>query len=399
VRLVIDAVAQKLAPPRSEKIETARAAGTYAARDVVALEDVPPVDKAVLDGYAVNSEDVEDCSEASPCELKVCEKWSPGCAVPVNTGSPMPEGTDTVVPIEACSVRGDKVYVYRPFPPGNAVAVKGEDLRKGDLIVARGTYIRPWHVAALLSQGITTLDVVRPRIALAATGSELVEPWEEGGVRNTTAWLVSAFIKEKLGTEPTYFGILPDDVNVIKNFFLEKLKDFDIVITTGGTSVGRADFSASALKDVAELSFHGVALTPGRPLAVGVAGGRLLVALSGYPVAALSEMEVVVWNVLKKAWSLREPPRPKVRARLARRLPVQPNMVHVYRVVVCKRDGELWAEPLRLTGSGILSSLLKGNGILIAGLEGETGYDVGSEVEVELISNLRECDELKGGLA
>jgi len=373
-------------------VPTTSSVGSYVAEDVLASADVPPVDKAVLDGFAVNSEDVEDCNEASPCALELCEKWSPGCAVPVNTGTPVPEGADTVVPIEACKVEGTRVYVYKPFPPGNAISKRGEDLKKGDIIISKGTYIRPWHVAAMLSQGIVNVKIVKPRIALAATGSELVEPWEEGGVKNTTAWLIASFLKERLGVEPTYFGIIEDNKDEILKYFKENLENYDVVITTGGTSVGRADFSAKALEEVSDFSVHGVALTPGRPLAIGVKDGKLLVALSGYPVAALSEMEVVVWNVFKKAWGLVEPPRPKVKGKLTRRLPVQPNMVHVYRVLACEAEGEVYVEPLRLTGSGILSSLLRGNGILVAGMRGETGYDVGAEVEVELISPLRPCN-------
>jgi len=390
---VIDEISKRLGPAPLERIKTVESVGMFSGSDVRASQDVPPEDKAVLDGFAVNSEFVEDCSETSPCKLKLCGEAEGGCAVPVNTGNPLPPGADTVVPIEACKVEDGEVYVFRPFPPGNAIAKRGEDLKSGDTIITKGTYLRPWHVAALLSQGVVEVDVVAPKIALAATGSELVEPWEEReGVKNTTAWLASSFFKERMGIKVDYFGIIEDDKEAIREFFEKKVKEgYDIVMTTGGTSVGRVDFTSSALKEVSEFSLHGVALTPGRPLAVGVSeGGKLLVALSGYPVAALSELEVVVWNILKRAWGLKEPPRPKVKAKLARRLPVQPNMVHVYRVVVRKVGEEYVVEPLRLTGSGILSSLLKGNGILVAGLKGETGYDVGAEVEVELISEVLE---------
>ena len=292
-----------------------------------------------------------------------------------------------MVPIEGVERRGSEILVFKPYPPGNAIAKVGEDLSKGDVILKKGDYIRPWHVAALLSQGIHEVSVVSPKIAIAATGSELVEPWERGGVRNTTAWLAYTFFKEKLGIEAKYFGIIPDDPTKIKEYLIKAMDDHDIIITTGGTSVGKADHSVEALLSLEPEEFvHGVALTPGRPLAMGFKEGKLFIALSGYPVAALSELEAVVWETLKRAWSLKEPPRPKLKVKLTRKLPVQPNMVHLYRMKVYKCGEEFCAEPLRLTGSGVISSLIKGNAIFLAGLRGETGYDVGDVIEVELLS-------------
>jgi len=368
-----------------ERVELPKSVHSYIMEDIVAKEDNPPVPKSVLDGYAVSSDDLVGATEFSPIELEISERWAPGKAVYVHTGDPLPEGADTVVPIESTRVEGNKVLVFRQFPPGNAVARVGEDLRKGELIVAKGTLLRPWHIGALASQGFWRVNVLRPKVSIASTGDEVVEAWEEGGVRNSTAWLTYSFIKEKLNVDSEYKGILKDDYDVIKRYFLESLRSYDIVITTGGTSVGKRDYTSRVIKDIADEYVHGVALTPGRPLCIGVKDGKLLVALSGYPVAALSELEVVLWPLLKRAWKLNEPPRPKVKARLIRRLPVTPNMVHVYRVRVFKCEKELCVEPLRLTGSGVLSSLLKGNGLLIAGAKGETGYDEGDEVEVELL--------------
>ncbi|ALU11395.1 molybdenum cofactor biosynthesis protein MoaA [Ignicoccus islandicus DSM 13165] len=367
------------------------ATSRYSAQRVVAVEDNPPVPKSVLDGFAVNSEDVFGASEYSPIELEIGKEWKPGVAVYVNTGDPLPQGTDTVIPIEAVKVVGNKVLVFKQYPPGNAVAKIGEDLRKGETIIDKGVLIRPWHVAALASQGIIEVDVIDPKIAVAATGDEIVEPWEGNGVRNSTAWLVASFFRERIGSVPSYHGILRDDEEAIKNFVEVALDKYDIVITTGGSSVGKRDISVKVMEKLADKWIHGVALTPGRPLGIGVRDGKLMVSLSGYPVAALSQLEVVVWPIIKKAHELKEPPRPKVRAKLKRRLPVTPNMLHLYRVVVCSREGELWVEPLRLTGSGILSSLIKSNGIVVAGVRGETGYDAGDEIEVELIGDIVPC--------
>ena len=386
VNVVVERFSKLLPSPPSVQKDTMHSVNNYSASEVLALEDVPPVPKAVLDGFAASSEEIIDASETSPVKLKISDSCYEG-AVPVHTGSPIPEGCDTVIPIEGVEVKGDEILVFRPYPPGNAIAKVGEDLRKGDIILKKGDFIRPWHVAALLSQGITKISVVQPRVAIAATGSELVEPWETGGVRNTTAWLVYTFFKERLGVEPKYFGIIPDDKEKIKQYFEKTMKDFDIVITTGGSSVGKRDYSVEAMLSIEPEEFiHGVALTPGRPMALGFKEGKLLLALSGYPVAALSELEAVVWEILKRGWGLREPPRPKLKAKLTRKLPVQPNMVHLYRMRVFKCDGGYCAEPLRLTGSGVISSLIKGNAIFMAGLRGETGYDEGDEIEVILLS-------------
>ncbi len=360
--------------------------GNYSVEEVRAIEDVPPVPKAVLDGFAVSSENIIDASETSPVVLEISESCETG-AIPVSTGSPIPKGCDTVIPIEGVKVEGNKVMIFRPYPPGNAIARVGEDLSKGDIILRKGEFIRPWHIAALLSQGITKVRVIQPKIAIAATGSELVEPWESGGVRNTTAWLVYTFLKEKLGVEPNYFGIIPDDKERIREYYEKALKNHDIIITTGGSSVGKKDYSVEAILSLEPEEFvHGVALTPGRPLGLGFKEGKFLISLSGYPVAALSELEAVVWEIFKRAWGLREPPKPRLKVKLTRRLPVQPNMVHLYRMKVFRCSEGYCAEPLRLTGSGVISSLIKGNAIFIAGLRGETGYDEGDEIEVILLS-------------
>ncbi len=363
---------------RERELELPKTVGKYVAKDYYALEDNPPKDKAVMDGFAVNAEDLYEM-----IELEIGKE-----AVPVNTGDEIPEWANAVVPIERVEVKGNKVVVLKPVPPGYAIAKKGEDIKKGDLIIKRGQRIRPWHVGALASQGHWKVSVISPKVIIASTGDELVEPWEGGGVRNSTAWLAKAYLEEDFGFEVDYKGIIGDDERKIREYFERGVKEYDIIITTGGTSVGRKDFSAKALKEVADKWFHGVALTPGRPLAIGVRDGKLLVALSGYPVAALSELETVVFPIIRKAMKLEDRVRAKVKAKLMRRISIAPGTVHVYRVKVWRCGDELCTEPLRLTGSGVLRSVLEADGMLVIGAKGETGADVGELVEVELLKPL-----------
>ncbi len=363
---------------REEELELPKAISKYVAKDYYAVEDNPPKNKAVMDGYAVNAEELYEMAE-----LTVGKE-----AIPVNTGDEIPEWANAVVPIERVEVKGDKIIILKPVPPGYAIAKKGEDIKKGEVIIRKGQRIRPWHVGALASQGFWKVSVVSPKIAIASTGDELVEPWKSGGVRNSTAWLVKSYFEEDLGFEVDYKGIIGDDEEKIKKYFEESLEDYDIVMTTGGTSVGRRDFSAKALKSVADKWFHGVALTPGRPMAIGVKDGKLLIALSGYPVAALSELEAVVFPIIRKAMGLEDRVRAKVKAKLMRRISIAPGTVHVYRVRIWRCGEELCTEPLRLTGSGVLKSVLEADGLLVIGTKGETGADVGEYVEVELLRPL-----------
>lgn len=390
--------------PREESVHVDRAMGRVASRDVESPMDVPPHDRSVLDGYAARWRDLSTASEETPVVLKLKGRIEiddpgsysigPGECYEVATGSPLPEGADVVVPIEHAYSQGDVVYVYKPFPGGYGVSVRGEDLRRGERILSRGDVVSEWHVGVLSSVGIERVMVwSRMKVGVVSTGQELIEPGEEyrqGKVYASTGRLAVSYLRAR-GVDAEYLGILSDDEEAIRGFIESRLGEYDVLMTTGGTSVGRKDAAIRAIAGIAEDMIHGLALTPGRPGAIAIVGGKPVLALSGMPVAAISEL-IAVWDPVYRGLLGRSRPwEPIIRGRMARQYTSHPGMMNVVRTYTCMGPDGVRVEPLRVTGSGILSTLIKANSILIVP-EDVTGIEEGEEVEVLLTGHMGVCE-------
>jgi len=389
--------------PREEYVSVDDSLYRVASRPVDSPMDIPPHNRSVLDGYAARWIDIAAATEESPARLKLLGRieidhsdmpqLSVGSCYEVATGSIMPIGGDVVVPVEYARVRGGYVEVYRSFPGGYGVSIRGEDLRRGERIIDKGDIITEWHLGVLSSIGVSGVHVwARYRAIVASTGRELIEPGEEyrvGKVYASTGRLVKAYLSVR-NIDVDYYGILPDDVEAISRFILDSVGKYDLVITTGGTSVGRGDASVRALREISDDIIHGFTLTPGRPGAVAIVSGKPVLALSGMPVAAVSEL-IAIWDpVYREFLGRRIPWEPVLKAKMARSYTSHPGMMNIVRTYTCiGRDG-LETTPLRVTGSGILSTLVKANSILIIPEE-VTGIEEGEEVEVLLTGSLGVC--------
>lgn len=281
-----------------------------------------------------------------------------------------------------------QIEVYSTIPPGKNVSRKGEDLKRNQIIIERRTIIRPWNIAALASANITELKVLRkPRIAIISTGAELIEPGETptpGKVINSTKIMLGELIKEN-GGEPIEYGNLEDDTDKISKNILKASKENDIVITTGGTSIGKSDYTIeAALKIGANLIFHGVAIRPGKPVALAKLKEKPIIMLSGYPVAALMEFEIFVKKIIHKICDTKEMPPLKIKAKIKRRTPSQLGVRDFLRVILKRTKKGIIAEPLRLTGSGILSTITRATGIIEIPEEVE-GLEKGEIVDVIIL--------------
>lgn len=385
---------------KSEEVSVTESSGRIAAEDVHSPRDYPLVDKAALDGYAVRSLDVLGASPNNPAILKIIGSVeageipqfsiSVGEAAVIFTGAPMPEGSDAVVPFEEAVKKENFVHVLRPVQKYKNVSRAGEDIKAGDLIIKRGTIIRPWHIAALIEAGFTKVRVFRrPRVGIINVGSELTTVGDKK-TPNSTGPLIYSYLKE-LGCEPVLVGVVPDDEDEILNTVLKVLQDFEILITTGGTSVGGKDLVPEALSriDGASLVFHGVNLRPGRTTGAYLVEGKPVLMFSGLPVAALVGLEAFIKPLIRHLTGATSLPEPTVRVRVRRRVTNVVGFKSFFRVVVYREGSELYMEPLRLTGSGIISTLLRGNAILVVD-ENIEGYDEGDYVDVVLIGPIYE---------
>ncbi len=373
-----------------ERVSVFEACDRILAEDIVAKWDVPPFDRAAMDGYAVRAEDTFGASQTNPIPLKLVEgkKIGEGEAVRISTGTAMPEGANAVVMLEFAEEREGYVDVFKAVTPWENVSKRGEDVRAGEVILRRGEILHPQDVGVIASLGYGHVEVLRrPRIGVVATGNELVEVGEDPGdgrIVNSNSPMLCCALRE-LGCDPVYLGIVEDDSGRIEEALRKALEECDGVIFTGGTSVGDRDLVPEVVGRVGRVAFHGVAIKPGMPVGMGVVDGKPVLMLPGFPVACLIAFNEIFPHVLSKLTGVRILARrgSVVRGRLSRRVPSQPGVRSFVRVIV--RDGVV--EPIRSSGSGILSSMVRANGMLVVPEEKE-GYEEGEEVEVTLVRDI-----------
>lgn len=392
--------------PASSLASVSEALGRYLAQDIYSRLDVPPFDRSVVDGYAVRSADTFGASPSSPSILRVRgavrvgfqpppEALGEGEAYEIQTGAPMPPGADAVVMYENTRREGDLVEVYRPVPPMANVSRRGEDLKAGEKILSRGVRLAPWDLGVLASAGFSRIPVYTPKVSVVCTGAEVVDledlgdqPPPPGVVINSTRHAVEGLLRG-MGFDPVYEGILPDDSDKIFEKLSNSLARSDAAIVIGGSSVGTSDATAEAVARLSpELMIRGIAIRPGRPTGVAVKGGKPVFMLSGFPVAAITGFEALARPLLLHMVGASEDPRPTVRGILVRRISTPVNTRCFVRVRIYRGgDGRNYIEPLALTGSGILSTLVRGNGFLVVP-ENREGFDEGDEVEAILLRPL-----------
>lgn len=388
-------------PIEVEEVPLAECVGRVLAEDVISPIDVPPFDRSAVEGYAVVSSDTFSASPTNPIELTIVGRSEAGQepsqipqvssreAVEIFTGAPIPYGADAVVMVEQTKRVGDKVLIYSPVARWRNISKQGEDFAKGRPLLLKGTRMKPWHIGALASANITIVKVYRKlRIGILSTGSELKELGEEvklGEVVNSSKPMLKALIKER-NCIPVDLGTVEDDLKKILERLRLGLEICDIILTTGGTSLGEKDLMPEAVQKLGSpgLIVHGVAMRPAKPTGAGVVDGKPIFILSGYPVAALIGFEVFVDEVINFLYGTKPEPKPKVKGRLTRKLATQVGYRSFVRARVIPSPSGYLIEPLRLTGSGLLSTMTKANALIVVE-ENREGFDEGDEVEAYLL--------------
>ncbi len=379
-----------------EVVPFERALNRALAEDVISRVDLPPFDRAAVDGYAVRAADTFGATESKPVKLRVVGSVGVGSAArlevgrgeaaKVATGAPMPRGADAVVMVEQTKTEGEHVFIFAKLPPGKNVSAKGEDVRRGEVILEKGRLLRPQEVGMLAATGNVKVKVARrPKVAILATGEELRPPGarlREGEIIDANSYSLAAAV-ESCGGLPRRLGMVPDDARSLRRA-LRKASGYDMALISGGSSVGEQDLVPDVIAELGELLFHGVAIRPGGPTAFGVVGGKPFFGLPGFPVSALVAFDMLVRPALRRMQGLpADRGYPKVRARLARKVSSTLGRMGIVRVRVREQAGELVAEPIRVAGSGILSSMTRADGFLTVPEDVE-GLKEGSLVEVEL---------------
>lgn len=381
-----------------EELPLKNALGRLLAEDVKAERDSPPFDRSVMDGYAVRSEDTLEASPFNPKKLKLTtsERVEKGEARVIWTGNPLPEGADAIVRIENTQRRGEVVEVLSPTTPGRDVSRKGEDVKRGEVAVKKGTRLTPQHLGLLASLGVRRVKVARrPKVAILSTGDEVVSLENEpkpGQIVDSNKLILSAMCIE-LGAEPIDLGIAKDDPEEIKERLSQGLENADVTVTSGGTSVGLHDLIPEVINQLGEpgILIHGVAIRPAMPTAFAIIKEKPVFALSGNPVAAMIGFELFVRPTLLRLQGVKDESRPIVLAKLTRRVASILGSRSYLRVLTFEKDGEFYAEPLKVTGSGIIRTMTKANGYVVIP-EDLGGLEEGETVKVHLFGYVEVLD-------
>jgi molybdopterin molybdotransferase len=318
---------------RTERIELSDADGRVLAETMTASMDVPPFDRAAMDGYAVRAEDTFGAGRYDAKVLRAVEKVytgsvpsravGPGECVEIATGAPMPDGANAVVMVEETERAGaDDVRIYTPVYPGQHVGRRGADIKKGAAVLQPGDLLTPSRVGALAAIGLAQVDVYeRPRIAILSTGNEIIEPGQPlgpGQIYDINRFTLFAIIAAHGGV-PVVLPPAPDTLEALSQKIDDAL-DQDALVFSGGSSVGERDLILDVLKARGEVLFHGVAVKPGKPTVFGLVSGKPVVGMPGYPTSCLSNGYMLLVPMLRRMARLPEH-RPEVRrVPLARRI-------------------------------------------------------------------------------
>ncbi|MEA4963467.1 molybdopterin molybdotransferase MoeA [Lutispora sp.] len=307
---------------KSEQVPTEQSLGRIAFEDVLSPIELPQFSRSVVDGYAVLSRDTYGAGESMPVFLEVSGhvemgkaaegKVSAGKAIYVPTGAMIPEGADAVVMIEYVeNLDESTIAVYTPVAPGQGIIKKGDDVKSGSKILLKGEKIRSRDIGVLSALGIGYIKVFKKlKLSVISTGDEIVDSFGEvryGQIRDINTHLISAMAEES-GAEISLKLLVPDDFSKLREAIDQALKMSDIVVLSGGSSVGAKDMTAKAIESTegGEILVHGVAVKPGKPTIIGKAGGKALFGLPGHPSSAMVIYKVFVDYLIRKYYSMSE---------------------------------------------------------------------------------------------
>ncbi len=374
----------------SEQVPLLEARRRVLASDVVSEVDVPAFERSMMDGFAVHAEDTSGATMYNRLPLEVIGEVLPGQSfdgqvgdgqvVRIMTGAPVPSGADAVLPAEKVEIETERIFAQDEVSPGKHIGRSGEDIETGTTVLRAGRQLRPQDIGVLSSIGTATVDVVRkPRVRIVVTGNELLPP----GTRPRGCQIVDAnspmlaALIERDGGIPINPGIVADEPDAILAAMQD---DADVVIVSGGSSVGQEDHAPNLLAEHGELTIHGVAMRPSSPVGMGTLEHRLVFLLPGNPVSCLCAYDFFAGRSIrtlagfKKEWPYRSTKLP-----LARKLVSTVGRVDYARVKIENEQ----VEPLAISGASVLSSTTRADGFVIIPADSE-GFADGHEVEVFL---------------
>lgn len=378
-------------PLPSELVPLPDAGWRVLAEDVIASENHPPFPAATMDGYAVSSADSSPWREIIGVQTAgsmIDTEVTDGYTVRITTGAPVPRGADAVVKVENTELAEDHVIIHQEHvASGENIRPIGSDVRQGDHLLAAGTVLGPAEIGLLAGLGLTPLPVRRrPRVSVLSTGDELVDPGEPlrpGQIRDSNRFsLVTALATT--GSEVVWSGKAPDERPGLAALIKERIAESDIVITSGGVSMGELDLVKAILGDLATVHFRRVFMKPGKPLNFATAGNTLIFGLPGNPVSALVGFELFIRPALATLAGSANIDQPRVSVTLAQSTPPTDRIEYQRAVVHVDGEGRLVATTTGSQASSRLASLAGANALLVIPPR-ESAFQAGERVEAILL--------------
>ena len=365
------------------------------AENIFAYHDSPPFDKSAMDGFAIIAEDSFGASQSNPKEFKIIDAIGAGDfssakvknneAVVIATGAPIPDGADAVIMKEYTSGDGDDLMIFSQVTPGENVSPKSEDIKKGEIVVKKDTFIRYQELGLIASAGYSSLKVYKkPKVKIIITGNELVEPTKEelgkGKIINSNQFTIKSMVEDSGAiADIAHAG---DTFDEVKEAILKASKDYDVIFTTGGTAISKGDVVLDVVSDIGEVLFHGVAIRPGKPMGAGIVDDKIVFTLSGQPVAAMSQFDIFarkfLFEMQHRHFDF------KIHKRKSTlKIPSQLGRCDFIRSV-CDDN---YARHVLNRGSGIIRSMVEANSYIIID-ENDEGYQKDDIVDVVFFDSL-----------
>jgi molybdopterin molybdotransferase len=357
---------------QTEQLRVGDALGRVLAEDVVSVIDVPGHDNSAMDGYAVNS---ADCAQAG-VSLRISQRipagqsgsaLEPGTAARIFTGAPVPEGADAVVMQESCGQQGDTVVINATVTAGENIRRAGEDIAQGSVVLESGTLIRPQEQGLLASIGLADIAVRRKlRVATFFTGDELVEPGNAlgpGQIYNSNRYTLNGLL-QSVGCDVVDYGVVADTLEATLGIMETAAADADLVLTSGGVSVGEEDYVRIALEQLGELNMWRIKMKPGKPVAFGKIGEAVFMGLPGNPVSVFVTFLILAHPLILKMQGARHyiPRQLSIRAGFERK---EAKRQEYLRVRINHDESGPYAELFPNQGSGVLSSVSWADGLVV----------------------------------
>lgn len=391
-----------------EKINILDGRGRVIGEDILAPRNIPSANNSAMDGYAVRHIDTKGATKDKPLKLKIIEdipagkvalkKINKGETARIMTGAVIPEGADAIVRQEDTLKNGKTVIIYTSAKKADNIRFAGEDVRKSELVMKKGSALRPADIGMLAALGKAFVSVYqKPRVAIMSTGDELVDIEIDpppGKIVNSNSYSLAAQVLE-CGSIPIMLGISKDKKSDLEETFKTAMHA-DLIISSGGVSVGDFDFVKNVMGEIGNaMHFWQVAMRPGKPLAFGAIEGIPLFGLPGNPVSAMVSFEQFVRPSLLKMQGHKNIFRQTIKAVCAEDLQKQAGFKHFIRAIVKREKNKYVVITTGGQGSGILKSMVTANGLIVIG-ESETRIKKGTEVTVQLLDNsLFQSDSLQ----